>query len=501
MDKRDHASNTGNAATKDAYLLNAMRASAWFATLPIIVQRDMLLHLKIHRYAPGDLIFEQGEQPLNLCGLISGTAHTVATSHDGHAVLLSMLRDGDWTGYIGQIDRQANSFSVIAATEVEAVILSNKAVEAIFFGSPERLRLIVEPLMAVLRYAYTYLVETNWRPPRRVVAQRLIDLSRTVSLPKQPIGLALDSVSQEDIAAATYLTRPTVNRILGELAQEGAIKLGYGRIDIVDADALIAATQLVRGAKPAPAAAPAVPKRPVSVTARLSPSRLNEILMSGLWFSSLPPEVRTQIMTRLEVRKYAAGAALCQQGAATEGVSVVLTGQCRTLGRATDGNESLISLLHPGVWTAFAPALDDGPHAFSVVASRASVAGLLPNAALVEIFGQSTALYQRLAAPAIQFLRFVYHYLIETNGRPPAQLIAQRLYDLACVVYDDAATPRDFLDSLNQSDIASATGLSRQTVSKVLQDLTAKGVIDLGYRRITILDPVALLAAAHATNG
>jgi CRP/FNR family transcriptional regulator, cyclic AMP receptor protein len=499
MDKSDHASNMGNAATKAAHLLEAMRASAWFTTLPTAVQRDMLLHLKIQRYAPGDFIFEQGEQPLNLCGLIRGTAHTIGTSHDGHAVLLSMLRDGDWTGYIGQIDRQANSFSVVAATEVEAVTLSNKAVEAIFYGSPERLRLIVEPMIAVLRYAYTYLVETNWRPPRRVVAQRLIDLSRTVSLPKQPIGHALDSVSQEDIAAATYLTRPTVNRILGELAEEGAIKLGYGRIDIVDADALIAATQLVRGGKIV--TPPAVPARPAIATARLLPSRLHEILMSGKWFSGLPSTARAQIIARLEVRKYAAGAVLCQQGAATEGVLVVLTGQCRTIGRATDGNESLVSLMHPGVWTAFAPALDDGPHAFSVVASRACVAGLLPNAALFEIFGQSTALYQQLAAPAIQFLRFVYDYLIETNGRPPAQLIAQRLHDLACVVYDDASTPRDFMDSLNQSDIASATGLSRQTVSKVLQDLAAKGIIDLGYRRITITDPTALLATTHATNG
>jgi CRP/FNR family transcriptional regulator, cyclic AMP receptor protein len=48
---------------------------------------------------------------------------------------------------------------------------------------------------------------------------------------------------------------------------------------------------------------------------------------------------------------------------------------------------------------------------------------------------------------------------------------------------------------LSQSDLASMAGASRPTVNQVLQKLESRGIIALGRREITIVDPDGLRAA------
>lgn len=48
----------------------------------------------------------------------------------------------------------------------------------------------------------------------------------------------------------------------------------------------------------------------------------------------------------------------------------------------------------------------------------------------------------------------------------------------------------------SQADLATMCGLSRQTMSKVLAGLAARGIIALHYRRIEVIDVAALQALA-----
>jgi CRP-like cAMP-binding protein len=481
-----------------ARLGTALADSAWLTHLPEAKRTALLSQLVVRKLSAGDIVYEQGAAPEALYGIVSGSIQTIGVSADGHEALLSVLRDGEWTGFLGLLDGRPNPFSTIAGSASEIAILPRKAAEEIFGRDAASLSLISRPLAEILRFAYRFLVETNGRPPKRVIAQRLMDLSRCVYIPGAPLGPVLDQVSQDALAAASYLTRPTVNRILRTLETSGLIRLGYGRIEILDVAGLHAvATEAGRKKAAGQARGCKGGERPSASPSQADIAKARESLSVRGWLPTLPREIRQEMLAAIEVRRYAAGDALYRQDEPGEGMFGVVSGQFRTMGQASDGRVMLLSLVHGGEWTGFVPAIGGGIQPFSVTASGPAVAALLPLEKVDSIFRKSAHRYRLLLAPLLAVQRFIYDFLIEANRGPPHRLVAQRLFDLARLPYVDSQRPRDYVANLTQHDVAIATGLSRPTVHKVLNDLAAKGVIALGYGNIRILDHAGLGESAR----
>ncbi len=491
---------SGQGGPKQSRLRAALADSPWFSALTAAVQDEMLAHFVERRFEAGEAIYGQGEEPNGLFGILSGTLHTIGISPDGQRILISVLRAGEWTGFIGVLDGRPNSFSTIAASPLSAVFLAKSKAAEILLKDSGRAKMLVRPLVEVLRFAYRYLGETNGRPPKQIIAQRLMDLSHCIYIPGLPASPQVDSVSQDDLAAATYLTRPTVNRSLKQFARNGLVRLGYGKIELADIPALheIAraskkgASSPVQISKPSRQASQLALARPISI------DRMKEILLAGPWFGALPPDLADPMLAKLEPRRLAVGDALYPQGSECEGIFAILSGQMSIYNTATDGRRTLMALVQPGEWTGFVPLFDGKEQPLSCVAKRPSVAALLPADVVLRLFEASAERYLMLAMPPLATLRFLHDFLINTNGREPVRLVAQRLYDLARVPWLNTLVPRQFMDNLSQSDIAEATGLSRPSVNKALGDLAKSGLVELGYGKIKIMRPQDLLAVARA---
>ncbi len=74
------------------------------------------------------------------------------------------------------------------------------------------------------------MLATTHLPVETRVRDRLARLVSTVG-GEPPITLLL---TQEDLASLAGTTRPTVNRILRELVADGIVRLGRGRIVVID---------------------------------------------------------------------------------------------------------------------------------------------------------------------------------------------------------------------------------------------------------------------------
>ncbi len=482
-----------SSGTDDAGWREALLAGGWLAALPPEISEAVLDAVAVRRFAAGEAIYRQGDLPAGLFGIVSGQIQTVGTAEDGQPSLLSVLRAGEWTGFLGQLDGRPYQFTTSATVTSEIAVLSGAAVKAIFGESAARRAMLAAPLFAILRVAYGYLIETNGRPPLRVVAQRLLDLGRCVYLPGSASTPVLEAISQDDIAAATYLTRPTVNRVLRDLEGKGIIRLGYGRVEIKDVPALY---ECASGSSPGRSSGEIRPDpspvwRDSNVPPR--PPHLAEILVRGGWFPAMPDDVQHRILAVLRLRSFKTGEAIYPTGEAAQGLVVLISGQARIIGEAHDGSQTLMGLVHPGEWTGFLSVLDSGPQPLTLVASKSSTAALLPLDMVRDLFFADPVRYQMLLMPVLYTLRYTYEYLIETNRRSPARLVAQRLFDMARCTHLPEIKPRDFVDNLTQDDLASATGLTRPTVNRVMKELTARGIIAIGYGKITIRDPAALI--------
>ena len=92
-------------------------------------------------------------------------------------------------------------------------------------------RLLVEYLAAQVRRLSERLTEALCIETRTRVLRRLLELHGVFD--SGPV-----SVTQEEIATMAGTTRPTVNRVMQDLAEAGIVELGRGRFTVVDPAAL-----------------------------------------------------------------------------------------------------------------------------------------------------------------------------------------------------------------------------------------------------------------------
>ncbi len=471
-------------------LVELLSHSAWYTGLPETVRSELLPKLLRRRFGAGETLYDQGAREVGLWCILRGSIHSIGTASDGSRTLLSVVRAGDWTGFVGIVDGRSSSFSVVAVEAVDAVCLPHHVAKSIFMQDSARMLLLGIPIATVLRLSFDYMLQSNSRRPQRMVAQRLCDLAGSIYQPGSAKARALNNCNQDDIAAAVKITRPTANRILKQLEAKGLIKLGYGRIDVLDVDGLAAIAQ---GGKSAGGKSNTPSGKKGGNETPDLPDTLAAILGSDAWFSALPADVRAGLITHMQVAHYAKGAEIFNQGAPAQGLYVFLSGQGRAIGLATGGHETLMALYHPGNWIGHAPLIDGRPATMTCRAGVSSHIGFVHADNVHALFHARAECTKALLSPVVTMLRVIYRHLIESSHASPERMVAERLFGLASIIYASEGQPRAFMDHFNQSDLANATGLSRLTVNKVLKKMVGLGVVKLDYGRISILDPDALM--------
>lgn len=213
-------------------------ASAWAATLPGHVADEVVSTANTRTVVQGAEIFGQDEPFNGLYVLLSGQAHVLGLARDGTPLLMGILRPGDWTGFLAALDRRPYAFSAVAATETRVACLDPRAIDAIFGDSVAHHRLLAQPEFDASRQMIGFFIDRYGRPPLERVADRLLALARSPYVVEKGEPATLEHVSQDLLAAATRLSRQTVNTCLRELEQRELITLGYGRVEVRDADAL-----------------------------------------------------------------------------------------------------------------------------------------------------------------------------------------------------------------------------------------------------------------------
>jgi CRP-like cAMP-binding protein len=94
-------------------------------------------------------------------------------------------------------------------------------------------RLLMRFLTNEVRILNDRLLEALYVPVEKRVRRRLVELARLYGGEGTSIRL-----TQETVAELAGATRPTVNQVLRDEERRGTIRLGRGRIDVLDVDQL-----------------------------------------------------------------------------------------------------------------------------------------------------------------------------------------------------------------------------------------------------------------------
>lgn len=206
----------------------------WARSLPEAIQSRIAASVTSQTLTSGDEIIEQGEPFAGLICLLQGEMRVVGTAPCGGELLIGILRQGDWTGFLAALDGKPYAFSVRAVCDCRVARLNATDVEKIFEIDLATFKLLLRPELSVSRANYRYLVEIAYQPPIQRLAERLMGLGRWPYSAGADDFQRLEKISQADLANATRLSRQTINSCLQRMSAHGLVKLGYRTVQVMD---------------------------------------------------------------------------------------------------------------------------------------------------------------------------------------------------------------------------------------------------------------------------
>jgi CRP-like cAMP-binding protein len=220
-----------------------------------------------------------------------------------------------------------------------------------------------------------------------------------------------------------------------------------------------------------------------------------EVLLRGRWYRGLPAELQQRILGVSRLRAFEKGEVIALEGAQPAGMSAVLSGEVKLLRQAREGEESLLFICEPGFWFGEYSVLTNDKTLVSAIAKTRVRLLILPKREFDRIVEEEPRYYRHFAAlgltHAAVFLKaFTHASSLEPEARLRGQLA---LLSLLKRGEDEVNAPVEL--PYSQSELASIVGVSRQTINQLTQTLAAQGLIQMGFRRVRVLAPEALLAS------
>ncbi len=228
-----------------------------------------------------------------------------------------------------------------------------------------------------------------------------------------------------------------------------------------------------------------------------SRQQIGAFLKQGAWFGGLPESLQERFLDHSDVRTFARGQIIQTEEGSGVGMTAILEGSVRFLRYVQETEPTLLHVGGPGFWFGHMTVLEHGSPVVSAVARTTTKALVLTRTAFTRLAAED----QRLAPAVNEFvyerMRLSYRFLAQAQELPADERLRVRLADLADLrrLEVPVAGPSVELD-ITQSELSEIVRLSRQQVNARLQALQGLGLVELGQRRIRILDSDRLRSPA-----
>ena len=214
-------------------------------------------------------------------------------------------------------------------------------------------------------------------------------------------------------------------------------------------------------------------------------------LRDGAWLGRQPAAFQSALLEAVVWRPVEAGTTVNLAGDESGGIWGIARGQIDIISGLGPADSPIADIHLPGTWGGMAPVfgrrrVSNGtarvPSLLALVPLNRLKNMLVHNPLWWECIGQLAMDY------AVRYGSATADFLIH-DSRQRCIAVLLRLAD--CRHRDPAASPTIIL---SHGELAAATNISRSPTGEFLRELGAQGLIEHGYRRITIRDAAALRA-------
>lgn len=216
------------------------------------------------------------------------------------------------------------------------------------------------------------------------------------------------------------------------------------------------------------------------------------------WFAESRPDFRRDLFALARPKSYTAGSVIYQAGEVGQDVFGVHSGVVALQSRFTHPDAVLLHMMWPGGWFGTWPVLLGGPRSVSAIA-RTDVSLLrIPGDDLRALLRRRPQWHAELARNAVHGTDVAMQIaadLLIRNASARCAAVLLRLAGRRWASGPDTELPVAIPAA--QNELAMLCNVSRNTFSRVVKDLSRRGLVTLNYRSLTLNDPGRLRDLAN----
>lgn len=207
-----------------------------FANLPDEIESKLRHSLQIQSFQAGETIFLQGNSAEWIYLVAHGRAKIVRVTEEGFESILCVRGPGDYFCPVPLLDNGSQLGTAIAMTDVTLFQVKREKFNALCEQSSELLAVVQGDCLSEVRSLLNRMETFAFRGVRERIAFALLNETEETSIQ----GKVQDTLrlTQQELAALVGASRESVSRNLSQLAAEGLVIVGRGKITIKNRDGL-----------------------------------------------------------------------------------------------------------------------------------------------------------------------------------------------------------------------------------------------------------------------
>jgi CRP/FNR family transcriptional regulator len=199
------------------------------------VELQRIAQVAVARSFPkGARVFHEGDES-DACYVVrSGEVRVTREHSDGRAIALATLGPGEIVGELAMLDGEVRSASVEALSDVELLAISAPDMRGLLERNPEITSKLVVALTRRVRETNERVSRQSFQTvPSRVagVLSQLVDEDGLSSTGREGLTIRMN---QADLAQLAGTSRESVSRFLAVLERAGVVRVGRGRVTVLE---------------------------------------------------------------------------------------------------------------------------------------------------------------------------------------------------------------------------------------------------------------------------
>ena len=224
---------------------------------------------------------------------------------------------------------------------------------------------------------------------------------------------------------------------------------------------------------------------------------------AGIWFSSLSPSLRHDILRCAYVKRYRDGDLIAARGDTPQEWMACAKGAVRVSSTSVTGKQIILTYIEPGIWFGDVSIFDGDRRTHDCYAHGDTTTLNVAKADFKKILTQHVEFYDAMLRLHARRIRQLYGLVEDLNTLPLRARLAKQLNHLlrsyGVPSLSDAKAIRISLQ-LAQEELAQLLGASRQRVNQELKQMEREQIIRIEPGGLVVLDRDALLLIVNADH-